>query len=419
MDDFAIRVEGLSKKYRIGERESSYRTLRDSLAAPFKFKGARSLLGRGNGKRSRNSRNGHNTFWALKDISFEIKPGEVVGIIGRNGAGKSTLLKILSRITEPTLGYADIKGRVGSLLEVGTGFHGELTGRENIYLNGAILGMRGREIERQFDDIVAFAEVEEFVDTPVKHYSTGMYLRLAFAVAAHLEPEILLVDEVLAVGDLAFQKKCLGKMGEVAAQGRTVLFVSHNVGAIKELCSKCIVLKNGELDFRGSVAEGLLHYGRNLGQTDTENTNVNMRGWESITIHSKSQENSGQIASGESFVVEASLVLPAEIRRARLYCLINDPNGTSVAHNFADLGDLKISELPAGVYKVRAEVPALWLIPNIYTAYFKLICNDSAGSEDRYESSRVMLDITDGTKQSAGKIRAMLIPPVRWTLDSA
>ena len=226
MSDLAIRVNGLSKKYYIGGRQERYKTLRDTLtdavAAPFRRVGK--LL-----RRDFSPFTSHfspdETIWALKDVSFEVKQGEVVGIIGRNGAGKSTLLKILSRITEPTEGYADIYGRVGSLLEVGTGFHPELTGRENIYLNGAILGMNRVEINKKFDEIVSFAEVEKFIDTPVKHYSSGMYLRLAFAVAAHLEPEILLVDEVLAVGDAEFQKKCMGKMGDVAKEGRTVLFV--------------------------------------------------------------------------------------------------------------------------------------------------------------------------------------------------
>jgi len=224
MNDVAIRVENLGKLYHLGKRER-YRTLRDtlvaSIAAPF-----RRL------RSGPSSSGGPETIWALKDVSFEVKHGEVIGIIGRNGAGKSTLLKILSRITEPTEGQATISGRVGSLLEVGTGFHPELTGRDNIFLNGAILGMKKAEIERKFDEIVAFAEVERFIDTPVKHYSSGMYVRLAFAVAAHLEPEILIVDEVLAVGDVAFQKKCLGKMGEASRSGRTVLFVSHNMAAV-------------------------------------------------------------------------------------------------------------------------------------------------------------------------------------------
>ena len=200
------------------------------------------------------------TFWALKDVSFEVHRGEVVGIIGRNGAGKSTLLKILSRITEPTEGQVEIVGRVGSLLEVGTGFHPELTGRENIYLNGAILGMTRGEIRRKFDEIVAFAEVEKFLDTPVKHYSSGMYMRLAFAVAAHLEPEILVVDEVLAVGDAAFQKKCLGKMDDVAASGRTVLFVSHNIGAVRALCKRVVWLETGRVKMIGDAEEVTLRY---------------------------------------------------------------------------------------------------------------------------------------------------------------
>ncbi|HUR52967.1 MAG TPA: ABC transporter ATP-binding protein, partial [Gemmataceae bacterium] len=223
----AVRVEGLGKRYRLahGQERAQYRTLRDSLAefakSPFRKRGT------------------VEEFWALDDVSFEVQPGEVVGIIGRNGAGKSTLLKVLSRITKPTTGRVEINGRVGSLLEVGTGFHPELTGRENIYLNGSILGMSRREIAAKFDEIVAFAEVEKFLDTPVKRYSSGMYVRLAFAVAAHLEPEILIVDEVLAVGDAEFQKKCLGKMGSLTAnEGRTILFVSHQLGAIAQLCGK-------------------------------------------------------------------------------------------------------------------------------------------------------------------------------------
>src|SRR5919197_1822092 len=221
----AIRVEGVSKRYAIGASRAPYGSLRESLTgaltAPFRRR-----------PRSRTAPES-DTLWALQDVSFEIRPGEVVGVIGRNGAGKSTLLKILARITEPTTGQVVLSGRVRSLLEIGTGFHPELTGRENVFLNGAILGMRRAEIQRKFDEIVAFAEVERFLDTPVKHYSTGMYLRLAFAVAAHLDPEILLVDEVLAVGDTEFQKKCLGKMGEVARGGRTVLFVSHNLVAVR------------------------------------------------------------------------------------------------------------------------------------------------------------------------------------------
>jgi len=236
----AIRVSGLGKRYRIGERVR-YKSLRESIsnAVTRTFRGGRRA---------------EETIWALKDVSFEVAPGEVVGVIGRNGAGKSTLLKILSRITEPTEGRVELHGRVGSLLEVGTGFHLELTGRENIYLNGAILGMKRAEIDRKFDEIVAFAEIERFLDTPVKHYSTGMYLRLAFAVAAHLEPEILLVDEVLAVGDTEFQRKCLGKMDEVAHGGRTVLFVSHNLQAVSNLTRQALLLERGTLRRFGATA---------------------------------------------------------------------------------------------------------------------------------------------------------------------
>ena len=244
MSDVVIRLEGLGKRFSINGRQESYKTLRDTLAshATKPFRKLRSTA-----RTHGNDEEAKQNIWALKDVSFEVKQGEVVGLIGRNGAGKSTLLKILSRVTEPTEGRAQICGRVGSLLEVGVGFHPELSGRENIYLNGAILGMKRNEIERKFDDIVAFAELDKFIETPVKHYSSGMYLRLAFAVAAHLEPEILLVDEVLAVGDAAFQKKCIGKMEEVAGEGRTVLFVSHNMAAVQALCKRGIFLHNGSV----------------------------------------------------------------------------------------------------------------------------------------------------------------------------
>jgi lipopolysaccharide transport system ATP-binding protein len=256
MSDIAIRCEGLSKQYRIGERES-YKALRDVLtdAAAAPFRRLRSAFSNGNGSTAtRTSKLGtRNSFWALNDVSFEVKPGEVVGIIGRNGAGKSTLLKILSRITKPTKGQAEIHGRVGSLLEVGTGFHPELTGRENIFLNAAILGMRKAEVDRKFDEIVAFAEVEKFIDTPVKRYSSGMYVRLAFAVAAHMETEILLVDEVLAVGDAQFQKKCFEKMQEIGKGGRTILFISHNMSAVRNICGLGLVLHEGRVTAEGEI----------------------------------------------------------------------------------------------------------------------------------------------------------------------
>lgn len=245
-----IRVENVSKQYRIGTRRVRYSTLRDTLADVVR---SPAKLWQRNGNKTE-------TIWALRDVSFDVQAGEVVGIIGGNGAGKSTLLKILSRITEPTTGRVELYGRIGSLLEVGTGFHLELTGRENIYLNGAILGMKRAEIERQFDNIVGFSEVGKFIDTPVKHYSSGMYMRLAFAVASHLEPEILVVDEVLAVGDASFQKKCLGKMGKVASEGRTVLFVSHNMTAMQGLCSRVIWLREGRVMADGETSSVISEY---------------------------------------------------------------------------------------------------------------------------------------------------------------
>src|SRR5256885_8795947 len=244
-----IKGEGLSKRYRIGAL--GHTSLRDAIAGA-----VRAPLRSWRGENA----SPENTIWALKDVTFEVAPGEVVGIIGRNGAGKSTLLKILSRITKPTEGRVALNGRVGSLLEVGTGFHSELTGRENVFLNGAVLGMTRREIEDKFDEIVAFAETGQFLDTPVKHYSSGMTVRLAFAVAAHLEPEILMIDEVLAVGDIAFQKKCLGKMNEVARRGRTVLFVSHDLSAINALCQPAILLHEGSLVMDGPTHEVSAHY---------------------------------------------------------------------------------------------------------------------------------------------------------------
>jgi lipopolysaccharide transport system ATP-binding protein len=246
-----IRVENLSKQYLLNKTNKSPDTLRDSLAEIM-----RAPFGRLSGRESTTTE----TLWALRDINLEVKPGEIVGIIGRNGAGKSTLLKILSRITEPTTGRIELYGRVGSLLEVGTGFHPELTGRENIFLNSVILGMSHKEIKRHFDEIVAFAEIEKFLDTPVKRYSSGMYVRLAFAVAAHMNPEILIVDEVLAVGDLAFQNKCLGKMEDVSLSGRTVLFVSHNMPAVTRLCSKALLLEGGSLVQEGPTADVIRTY---------------------------------------------------------------------------------------------------------------------------------------------------------------
>jgi lipopolysaccharide transport system ATP-binding protein len=307
MSELAIQVKNLSKRYVLGHQRDSRDGLRHALEAsirnPFKWMASQ----------KRQIGVACEEFWALKDVSIEIKQGEVVGFVGRNGAGKSTLLKILSRITEPTTGRVEIHGRVASLLEVGTGFHAELTGRENIFLNGAILGMAKAEIKRKFDEIVAFAEIEKFLDTPVKRYSSGMYVRLAFAVAAHLEPEILIVDEVLAVGDAQFQKKCLGKMRDISGkEGRTVLFVSHNTAAVKALCTRAIVLAGGSVRDDGSPDSIMASYLNektfsNFENTKTENNHPSItKVWFSDSKGSKR----ASFAPGEPIVVNAEIYNP-------------------------------------------------------------------------------------------------------------
>jgi len=306
MSDVVIRVQELGKRFFIGAQPERYKMLRDTIVGA-----ARKPWRLLSGPWGRKKRSSQEIFWALKDISFEVKQGEVVAIIGRNGAGKSTLLKILSRIAEPTEGFAEIRGRVGSLLEVGTGFHPELTGRENIYLSSAIMGMRRSEIDRKFDEIVAFAEVERFIDTPVKHYSSGMGLRLGFAVAAHLEPEILMVDEVLAVGDAEFQKKCLGKMQDVACAGRTVLFVSHNLVAVQSLCTRAIWLNQGRIRANGEVERIVGEYLENFGEDRMAeswafelapgNDHVRLR---SVRVRPLANGNSKQITLSTPFALE-------------------------------------------------------------------------------------------------------------------
>ncbi len=374
MSDIAIRCDRLSKQYRIGERES-YKALRDVVteAAAAPFRRARAALGNGNGAVTRNAkRETRNSFWALDDVSFEVKRGEVVGIIGRNGAGKSTLLKILSRITKPTRGHATIHGRVGSLLEVGTGFHPELTGRENIYLNAAILGMRKAEVVEKFDEIVAFAEVEQFIDTPVKRYSSGMYVRLAFAVAAHLEPEILVIDEVLAVGDAAFQKKCLGKIGEVAHGGRTVLFVSHNMGAIRNLCTEVVWLDDGKIADSGDCTDVVGRYlrttieqsGSSIKLADAlRSSGVGSR----LKITGIEFNSSTPILHGEPLRVGIEFETAAAVERVGFGFGFSSAEGIRVMSVDSDLLEVQ-KDLPKGYAGlVHATIPQLQLQPGRYT----------------------------------------------------
>jgi lipopolysaccharide transport system ATP-binding protein len=410
MSSAAIRVEGLSKQYTIGKQQARYRTLRqtitDGLSAP--VRGAAAMMRR----RSRSGES-ENTMWALKDVSFEVKPGEVVGIIGRNGAGKSTLLKILSRITDPTEGHAVIRGRVASLLEVGTGFHPELTGRENTYLNGAILGMKHAEIDKKFDEIVAFSGVEKFIDTPVKHYSSGMHLRLAFSVAAHLEPEIVLIDEVLAVGDAAFQKKCLGKMGEVASDGRTVIFVSHNLAVVKELCQTSMVLVNGMLEARGTVIEGLTYYSQSILEQE-EDAQAHGKGWSSVRINGGLVELATNVESGDPFFTEATLNLVDDFTQVKLICTLRDPLGNTVVHRMLTGEEFWSETVEAGRYSVRVDFPSLWLAPGVYSLYFKFVgVNHTLGLERR-TSEAVLVDVTGDAR---GISQASLAPPLTWAVS--
>jgi len=420
MSNLAIEVENLSKAYRIGLAEKKHETLASalyaSLASP--FHNFRRLRGLGKLDNLDDAIMPEGTFWALKDVSFQLSHGEVLGVVGRNGAGKSTLLKILSRITEPTRGHARIYGRVASLLEVGTGFHPDLTGRENVYLNGTILGMSRREVERKFDEIVAFSEVERFIDTPVKRYSSGMKMRLAFSVAAHLEAEILIIDEVLAVGDMKFQRKCLNSMESIARGGRTVLFVSHNLGAVKDLCSKAIVLESGRLAFLGDVLNALNYYASSGFERSTDICAGSKRSeWSGLGVVVRANNVSPDLINCEPFQVSATLILKDPVEHARLYCIIDGPDGEALMHNFEDVrGSGKKLEGNRS-YVVNVELPALWLIPDAYTMHMKLIAQTPTGEQVRIVSERLLLDIKDGTGQMDGKVKARLIPKVKWSFD--
>lgn len=399
MTTAAIRVANLGKRYELGRALDPSRTIREAL-----MEGASNALRALSGQRR-----GDVEFWALRDVSFEVARGEAIGIIGGNGAGKSTLLKLLSRITTPTTGRIEIRGRVGSLLEVGTGFHPDLTGRENVFLNGAILGMRRSEIARKFDEIVAFAEVDRFIDTPVKRYSSGMYLRLAFSVAAHLEPEVLLVDEVLAVGDAAFQKKCLGKMSDVTGEGRTVLFVSHNTDAVQRLCARCVLLQSGRLTAVGASGDIVRNY-LSLGLRNSEPgewvdvTQLPRRGNGQARVASVLYSSGNDLIGGHPYSLgPLEFVLEVISDSARtvssLAVVIRDQGGTNLVN--ADIATHgQVIQLQEGRNAVRVSVAALYLNPGEYTV--DLWLGDGSGSGFDHVESAFPLRVLDPRPAGTG-----------------
>ncbi len=437
MSDIAIRVENLGKHYQIGLAVEHYRTMRESLIHSVKapLQGLRkNSTSRRSGKDQIGSTLPHSPqageIWALNDVSFDVKKGQAIGIIGRNGAGKSTLLKILSRVTEPSTGVAEIHGRVGSLLEVGTGFHPELTGRENTYLNGAILGMKRAEIERKFDEIVAFADVEKFIDTPVKRYSSGMYLRLAFAVAAYLEPDILVVDEVLAVGDAEFQRKCLGKMTDVAQQGRTVLFVSHNMSAILRLTQEAIVLDRGKMVLRAPSSSAVDYY------LSSGYAQIGERVWTSEEIPVESapfapialrvRNPAGKVVdtlrSTEPVTIEIEYRLAEPITGLRLGIYLLTTHGEVILTSFDTDDEAQYNRLsirPAGHYSSKCSLPADFLNEGRYILGF----NASVFRVKRFfQDEQALLFNVDGsgapgmqwTEPRLGTIRPRLL----WNIEA-
>jgi lipopolysaccharide transport system ATP-binding protein len=395
MSNIAIRVENLGKEYRIGERER-YLSLRDVLARSFRAR-ARFL---GGAAVSQNLDSTH--FWALKDASFEIRQGEVVGFVGRNGAGKSTLLKILARVTKPTQGLAKVRGRIGSLLEVGTGFHPELTGRENVFLSGAILGMRRAEIQSKFDEIVAFAEVEKFIDTPAKHYSSGMYMRLAFAVAAHLDPEIMIIDEVLAVGDQRFQDKCLKKMGEVRQQGRTVLFVSHSMPSIQRLCTRVLLVEQGRIKQDADPATVIAGYmGKGVESSYSAQARAKLPTITSATV---------RVENG-SLVLSAEFQSPFPLAPPVLGFVMYDPVGTPVFGTNARV-DPPLGELqPSAAGHIEVRFLSNHFRPHRYL--FSLWLGDHYQDYCNVENA-LQVELYDDTPRSHPQNSGSVCVPVKW-----
>ncbi|MEX0774374.1 MAG: ABC transporter ATP-binding protein [Phycisphaeraceae bacterium] len=418
MSQIAIQVQGLSKRYRLGGAPGCDRSFREMVTDRLGALGA-CIVGRKRGPRA-DARD----FWALQDVSFDVARGEVVGIIGHNGAGKSTLLKLLSRITDPTTGQAIIHGRVGSLLEVGTGFHPELTGRENIYLNGAILGMSRHDVRRQFDRIVEFAEVEKFLDTPVKRYSSGMYVRLAFAVAAHLEPDILIVDEVLAVGDAAFQRKCLGRMGEAAREGRTVLFVSHNMTAVKALCQRAVLLQAGRITAQGDTNQVIQHYlqqGAEMATTPVSERH-DRRGDGSTRIEAVRIENIEPgipITTGCRLRVILDYAGALPLRQSRCLVGIYDTSNTGIFLLDSDAGNILPEALPATGQLVCVTEPINATAGRCYLN----VALKKAGVLADHVTHAVTFDIesgdTFGLRQMPGRDWVMCLLRQQWLVASS
>jgi lipopolysaccharide transport system ATP-binding protein len=433
MSELAVRVHGLSKQYRIGARQKTYGTLRDQMVLAVK-----SVFGRhGHGGSASSTAVSSkvkvpDTFWALKDVAFEVKEGEIVGIIGRNGAGKSTLLKTLSRITEPTLGRIEINGRVSSLLEVGTGFHGELTGRENLYLNGTILGMKRAEISKKFDEIVAFAGVEAFIDTPVKHYSSGMYLRLAFAVAAHLEPEILIVDEVLAVGDANFQKKCLGKMAGVADEGRTIFFVSHNMPAITRLCKRVLYMDEGRLRLDGpahDVVKAYLHTG--LGTMSAREWPDPMKAPRgevvrlcAVRVRTEDGQCTDKVDIRKPVGIETEYEVVKAGYQLRSAMSLHNDEGVHIFEAVEHSSDWRGRIRPVGRYRTTAWIPGNYLAEGTMIIDIGLATVEPSMLEfiERQAVSFYVVDSCDGDSARgdyAGSFPGVVRPLLKWNIESA
>lgn len=419
MSNTVIDIQNLSKKYVIRQKQSSIQaSFREDITAGIRNLGKRLI----NPFDNQNAQYTKEDFWALKDISLQIQQGERVGIIGRNGAGKSTLLKILSRITTPTEGQAVLKGRVASLLEVGTGFHSELTGRENIFLNGSILGMSHQEIRRKFDEIVAFAEIEQFLDTPVKRYSSGMYVRLAFAIAAHLEPEILIVDEVLAVGDIEFQKKCMGKMEKIGEEGRTVLFVSHNTASITRLCDSCVFLEQGKLISQGPTQSVIRDYlasnlagGNEYLLPEAPEQEMALR---KVILNPEAKQATTDIRYDESFTIRIEYDINKPIENATVWLALQTIDGI-VAFVTADydMDPSKLGDRKPGHYVADVHFPEKWLNVGEYVVLAGLVKNNPVEVFHREETLTFRVEEigTPGSILMPGQRKGVLQPYLEWT----